>query len=200
MILKIYLEGKKDKVLVGKLEKQNEEYIFSYDEKYYYSESPLQIGPELNLKKMVHKSRDLFSIFSDRIPSKKNAAYEEYCREVGIDKNENDEMILLAKLGARGPSSFIIEEPNAEVFTMHDLVKFRKHLGLTMREFSDAFDISLSSIQKIENGKSDGPEVLKRIEIYAKFPDVAAFEVFKNKEKLHSSILDKINFRLRAKK
>ncbi len=199
MILKIYLEGKKDKTLVGVLERKNDEYIFSYDKKYYYSESPLQIGPELNLKKMVHKSRELFSIFSDRIPSKKNAAYEEYCREVGIDKNEKDEMLLLAKLGGRGPSSFIIEVPSSgEKFTGHDLAAFRQRLGITMREFSDAFDISLSSIQRVENEKNAGSEVLKRIEIYAKFSEVAVFEVLKNKEKLHSRISDKILSALRA--
>jgi HipA-like protein len=192
MILKIYLEGKKDKTLVGVLERKSDEYIFSYDEKYYYSESPLQIGPELNFKKRVHKSSELFSIFSDRIPSKKNAAYEEYCREVGIDKNEKDEMILLAKLGARGPSSFIIESPGNEKFTRHDLTAFRQSLGLTMREFADAFDISLSSIQRVENDKGAGSEVLKRIEIYAKFSEVAIFEVLKNKEKLHSSLSGKI--------
>lgn len=192
MILTIYLEGKKDKVLVGTLERKNNEYIFTYDEKYYYSSSPLPIGPELSLKKRIHKSKELFSIFNDRIPSKKNAAYEEYCREVGIDKNEKDEMILLAKLGARGPSSFIIEEPNTENFTKDDLIEFRKRLDITMREFSAAFDISLSSIQRIENGRAEGLEVLKRIEIYAKFPEVARFEVKKNKMKIHSSVLDKI--------
>jgi HipA-like protein len=192
MILKIYLESKKDKILVGILERKKDEYVFSYNEKYYYSESPLQIGPELSLKKRIHKSKELFSIFNDRIPSRKNAAYEEYCRSVGIDKDEKDEMVLLAKLGARGPSSFVIEEPNEEKFTREDLVNFRKKLDLTMREFSEAFDISLSSVQRIENGRVEGNEVLKRIEIYAKFDEVAKFEVLKNKEKLHSSIFDKI--------
>lgn len=192
IILTIYLEGKKDKVLVGTLERKDREYIFIYDEKYYYSESPLQIGPELNLKKRIYKSKELFSIFNDRIPSKKNAAYEEYCREVGIDKNEKDEMILLAKLGARGPSSFIIEEPNNENFTRDNLIEFRQRLNITMREFSEAFDISLSSIQRIESGRAEGLEVLKRIEIYAKFPEVARFEIMKNKVKIHSSVLDKI--------
>lgn len=192
MILTIYLEGKKDKTLVGTLERKDNEYVFAYDEKYYYSSSPLQIGPELSLKKRIHKSKELFSIFNDRIPSKKNAAYEEYCREVGIDKNEKDEMILLAKLGARGPSSFIIEEPSNENFTRDDLIEFRKRLNITMREFSEAFDISLSSVQRVENGKAEGLDVLKRIEIYAKFPEVARFEVMKNKGKIHSSVLDKI--------
>ena len=101
-------------------------------------------------------------------------------------------MSLLTKLGARGPNSFIIEEPHNEVFKRHDFIAFRQRLGLTMREFSDAFDISLTSIQRVENGKAEGSEVLKRIEIYAKFPEVSAFEVMKNKEKLHSSVSDKI--------
>ena len=49
--LLIYLEKKKSKIFVGSLERINNEYVFKYDEKYFYSDNPLQIGPQLSLKK-----------------------------------------------------------------------------------------------------------------------------------------------------
>lgn len=192
MILKIYLESSSHKKLVGTLERKNNEYIFTYDEDYYYSEKPLQLGPELSLKQRTYKSPKLFNLFKDRIPSRENEAFNEYCFDVGIDPDEKDEMILLAKLGARGPSSFVIEEEVKQYYRANDLKKFRERLQLSMKEFSLAFDISISSIQRIENEKVEGKEILKRIELYDRFPDVAKFELFKNRHLLTSNLMDKI--------
>ena len=187
--LLIYLEKRKTKVFVGTLERVGNEYIFSYDDKYYFSENPLQLGPQLSFKKQRYVSLKLFNIFSDRIPSKQNAAYGEYCEQAGISLHENDKMILLAKLGSKGPSSFVIEREVKSEFCSKNLKEFRNKLSLSMRDFSELFDISLSAVQKIETDKMSGKEVLKRIEIYVKFPEVAKFEIIKNKSKVHSDVV-----------
>ena len=194
--LNVYLEGKKKKVFIGQLERTKKYFQFSYDEKYYYSENPLQLGPGLGLDKQIHKSKELFSIFQDRIPSKKNSAYKEYCDSVGINFKETDEMVLLLKLGSKGPSSFIIEEVEENHFTSKDLKNFREKLEVSLRDFAILFNVSLSSIQRIESGQSEGRDVLKRIEIYAKFKEVAEWEIIKNKNHFNDyyimSILKKI--------
>ena len=193
------LETKKTRKLVGVLERNKNDYTFEYDKKYFYSEDPIQIGPGLSLAKRKHRSKELFDIFLDRIPSRKNSAYEDYCKQVGIDINEDDEMLLLATLGAKGPSSFIIERETQGDFTGKSLKEFRKKLELSMRDFSELFDISLSSIQKIENEQVSGKEVLKRIEIYSKFPDVAIFEAKRNKKGVHSDCFRKVIEKFKTK-
>ncbi len=109
-------------------------------------------------------------------------------------------MILLAYLGAKVPSSFILEKESFFNFDGNSLKKFRFELGLSMREFSALFDISLSSITKIENGQAKGKEVLKRIELYQKFPEAAVYEISRNKRMVHSdcyrAVMIKINEKL----
>ncbi len=190
--LNVYLEAKKKRIFVGKLERKKDYFQFSYDEKYYFSENPLQVGPGLGFEKAVHKSKEMFSVFLDRIPSKKNAAYIEYCKAVGISESESDVMLLLLKLGSRGPSSFIIEEERDERFNGEGLRKFREELGISLRDFAELFDVSLSSIQRIEGGQSEGRDVLKRIEIYAKFKNVARWEVERNAQGFSDSFISEV--------
>lgn len=194
--LKIYLEGKKKKNLVGELERIENGYQFSYDSEYYYSENPLQIGPGLELEKQIHVSKEMFSVFQDRIPSRKNAAYIEYCKSVGIDPKETDEMILLLKLGSKGPSAFVIESDEEVHFTGEDLKKFREGLNVSLRDFAILFDVSLSSIQRIESGRSAGRDVLKRIELYAKFIEAAEFEIYRNRKHFTDFYIEDILKRL----
>ncbi len=187
--LLIYLEKKKAKVLVGTLERKNSRYLFTYDDKYFYSNDPMELGPELPLKKKQYTSKKLFNFFLDRLPKRKNAAYADYCEQVEIDVNEKDEMVLLSTLGTKGPSSFVIESVQENIITSKHLKDFRHRLNLSMRDFANLFDISLSTIQRIENDKTSGKEVLKRLELYIKFPEVARYEILKNKAIVHSFVV-----------
>ena len=54
-----------------------------------------------------------------------------------------------------------------------EVVKFRKLLGLTTREFGRVFEFSQTSLNALERGKISGKDVLKRLEIIMKFPSVA---------------------------
>lgn len=169
----VYLERKKTRLYVGKLHRTNNEFVFEYDNKYLYSKNTISLGPEFPLTQRIFKSKTLFIPFSDRLPSRENPAYADYCKAMGIDVNEQDPFILLTTIGSRGPSSFIFAPEYILKFDRHDLKTFRKNLGLSVRDFSEVFDFSQAALTRVEKGKSSGKELLKRAAIYASFPAVA---------------------------
>lgn len=183
----VYLERKKTRQFVGELRyiADTKEFEFIYDQNYLYSKSIIPLGPELPLKKQPFRSKKLFESFSDRIPSKENPAYADYCKAVGIDVSETNPLILLSTIAKRGPSSFIFEPIYTTGIDPNQLKHFREILNLTGREFAVCFSISLASLNRIETGKAAGKEVLKRLEIYIKFPEVALFEFRRNSGKIH---------------
>jgi HipA-like protein len=201
--LNVYLERRSSRTYVGKLTKADTGFNFEYDKNYAYAVNSIPVGPELPITKRTHNSLQLFSSFADRIPSQQNPAYVEYCEKFGISLSEKDEIILLSTIGKRGPSSFVFEVEKKEDYSGYDYLVFRKSLELTLRDFATIFDVSLTTLQRIELGKSSkGKEILKRIEIYDKFPDVALYEVGKRgglihsakKEKLEKILLDKSRY------
>lgn len=188
----IYAEFGKSRMYVGRLDKNGGKFQFLYDRKYLKSKKKLSLGPEFPLTKRQFFSDLLFNSFKDRIPSKENQAYTEYCGKFGISSDENNELILLATIGSRGPSSFVFEPVFDSEFTAADLVAFRKKLELSTRDFAILFDVAYSTLNKIENGKMSGRDILKRIEIYALFKEVALFEIEKNKAKVHSNVYESV--------
>ena len=168
----VYLEKQKERHYVGNLKKEGKYFIFTYSESYMHSYNPLVLGPDLPFDKVQHRSLALFPTFSDRIPSKRNPAYKDYCRQVGISSLEKDPLVLLSTVGKKGPSSFIFSgvRENKGEFTFKDLKKIRSELQLTIREFSTLFDISASSIYRIENGKVSSKQILGIVANCKKFP------------------------------
>ena len=82
--------------------------------------------------------------------------------------------MLLATLGRKGPSSFIcVPVTEEEAFSSEQLKQFRKDLKLSIREFSDLFEISSATVYRIENNKTSGKDALKRIGVYFKSPQTA---------------------------
>lgn len=199
--LAVYLERRKSKELVGYLEKRlhggKSQYTFTYEDRYLKKKTSIPLGPEFPLTRKAFTSQKLFSSFEDRIPSQENPAYPEYCQAVGISPQETDIILLLSTLGRKGPSSFIFESALIETLAHSEIRNYRKSLGLSVRDFSIAFDISPSSIQKLENEENEGSEVLKRLKLYLKFPKAALYEVQKNKASLHSKTFQKIIKNLR---
>lgn len=188
--VQIYLERKKSRIFVGKLWRelinQKLQFILEYDNKYLDNKYAISLGPELPLTKQIYYSSKLFPSFLDRIPSKENPAYKDYCQMMGIDESEEDSLILLSTIGKRGPSSFVFEPQYKDNFTADDLKKYREKLGLTMRDFSYLFGVSFAHLQRIESKKISGKEILHRIEIYKTFPEVALYELLRHGSKLHS--------------
>jgi len=181
----VFLEKRKTKVYVGQLDFFGGQYRFIYDDHYLNSKQALPLGPQLSLLQKTYFSKTLFPFFEDRIPSRENPAYPDYCKTTGITVDEKNPFILLATIGRRGPSSFIFEPISTATFSGTDLKAFRKSLHLTLDEFSRVFDVSKASLHNAEQGKSSGKEILKRLEIYKNFPIVTLDAVRKRGKWLH---------------
>jgi HipA-like protein len=188
----VFAELRKSRIFVGVLTKEEAQYKFEYDTVYLHEKNAISIGPELPLTRKTFFSEKLFNSFGDRIPSKHNPAYNEYCAHVGIDTEESNKLILLSTIGHKGASSFIFEPLFKNSLEKEVLINFRKNMNLTVRDFAILFDFSTSSISKIEKGHSSGKDTLKRVEIYSKFAEVALFEIKKNRTKIHSATYKKV--------
>lgn len=187
----VYAEYGKSRIYVGRLSKKDEGFEFIYDDKYLENMKAVPLGYELPLTQRAFFSKELFGSFKDRIPSKKNPAYVEYCDKFGISPKEKDPLKLLVTIGRKGPSSFIFEAVLENEFSSDNVAAFRKELGLSTRDFALLFDVSYSTLNKIENNRVSGRDILKRLEIYVMFKDVALFEIKKNRAKVHSSVYNK---------
>lgn len=199
--VKVYLEKRKTRQFVGELvyEKADKVFIFTYDKKYIYSDYIIPIGPDIPLTKIKHVSKSLFASLEDRIPSRENPAYKDYCRAMGITINERDPIILLVTIGKRGPSSFIFEPHYESKFNGEALRAFRQEMGLTTREFSECFDMSQAALVNIESGKASGKETLKRIELYTHFPEAIYYQLQLTGGILHTNKIKKVMNYLSAK-
>ncbi len=183
----VYFERRKTREYVGRLSKEGSNFVFNYDDGYAYGERSIPLGPDLPLSSKKFVSKNLFPSFEDRIPSRKNPAYQEYCRSVGIDPNEKDLIVLVATIGQRGPSSFVFAPSKKDGVGREDVMRFRNDLKLSVREFSDLFDFSPATIHRIETKKTSGKDALKRLEVYYLFPEVALHEVKKNGFKINDN-------------
>ncbi len=65
------------------------------------------------------------------------------------------------------------------------MIQFRKDLDLSIKEFSDLFQIAPATVHRIETNKSSGKDTLKRIEIYERFPEVSLFEIERNGHRIN---------------
>lgn len=183
----VFLEKRKTRLYVGRLTflKNEKVFEFTYDEKYLYAKNIIPLGPEFPLTKKSFRSAKLFLSLQDRIPSKENPAYPDYCKSMGIFPDETNPIVLLGTIGKRGPSSFVFEPHFNEMFSKEDFRKFRKKLRLSTRDFAQCFDFSRSTLALIESGKVAGKEILKRIEIYYNFPETALFEIERHGGSIH---------------
>ena len=182
----IYLERKKSRKFVGELTYDHKKhlYVFTYD-KPYLRANLIPLGPELPLTPKKFTSSTLFEPFIDRLPSRENPAYKEYCAAANIEMTEQDPFILLTSIGKREPSSFIFERKKQDFLRAEELKIFRRELGLTIREFAIGFAIGTKTLTLIENGHSSGRDAVKRIELYIRFPEVALFEFRRNCAAIH---------------
>lgn len=190
--IKVYLELKSNRLYVGKLFYNSGEYNFEYYKKYITLKKAIPIGPELPLTRLKFTSNQLFSSFEDRIPSKENPAYSEYCKVFNLDSNEDNKLVLLATIGRKGPSSLIFEPDWGMTFSAADLKNYRIRLGLSTRDFAECFGFTQAAIVRVEQGKSSGKEILKFVEMLFKFPEAALYLVLKEASKLHSKRKSKV--------
>ena len=182
----VFIEGRSRRDFVGKLTFKNDNYVFEYDKGYISSRNSLEIGPDLPKTQRIFTQKELFRSFEDRIPSRDNPAYADYCKATSILVEEEDKLILLSTIGKRGPSSFIFE-PEFRSYTTVKAQEFRKTLKLSTREFADLFGVTQSSIVRLENHHTTGKEILKIIESAASCKSVLRYFLEKNGKYIHSN-------------
>ncbi len=193
--LHVYSETRKRRTFVGTLkwEQKRNEFIFEYDSKYSQSKTAIPVGRELDLFKKIHISKtELFPSFADRIPSKENPAYKDYCLSQGISVDETNPIVLLASIGKRGPSTFIFEPVHINEFNYKDVKKIRENLKISIREWSAAFNLNPPTLQRLESGKNTDLGTIRRIQIYLEFPQVALWEIQLNAGKIHTDTFQKL--------
>lgn len=176
----MFLERRKTRLYVGRLTHEKKEFVFTYDDQYLRAKNVIPLGPEFPLTKRSFRSPSLFASLEDRIPSKQNPAYPDYCHTMGISPEETDALILLSTIGRRGPSWFVFEPVYARSFTVKETIAFRKMLGLTTRDFAKVFEIPQASLNALERGRSSGKDLLKRLELIVRIPEVALYLVMMN--------------------
>ncbi|MCX6105709.1 MAG: HipA N-terminal domain-containing protein [Proteobacteria bacterium] len=181
--LEVFHEGRRRREVVGSLayDPKAALYTFTYDAKYLRKKTAIPVGPEMPLTRPVHKSQKhkLFPSLLDRIPSKENPAYAEYCEAAGIDPHEVNLIVLLTAIGKRGPSTFIFEsvyEFDREALVAK-LKSFRQNLDISLWELAAALDIPYLTLQRIENGKSKDTLTMRLLYCYLTFPEPALWQL-----------------------
>ncbi|OGN66455.1 MAG: hypothetical protein A2888_02320 [Chlamydiae bacterium RIFCSPLOWO2_01_FULL_28_7] len=177
----VFLKKRKTQILVGRLYKIDQKFIFTYEDYYLNAKHSIALGPEFPLTQKDFSSDKLFPSLEDRIPSVQNPAYPEYCLAMGIDPNEQDPFILLSTIGSKGPSSFIFYPIFKRYISPKEVVEFRNMLNLTTREFAAVFEFSQNSLNALETGRRKGLDILKRLEILLHFPNVALYFLMVNR-------------------
>lgn len=193
--LQVFSESRKKRAFVGTLiwDNKNNNFEFIYDPKYRTSKSAIPVGKELDLFKKSHSSKGkLFPSFADRIPSRENPAYQDYCRSQGIAVDETNPILLLISIGRRGPSTFVFEPVFKNAFTYEEVKKVRNEIGVSIQSFSIALDLNPPTLQRLESGKKTDLGTLRRIQIYLQFPKVAMWQLEINSGKLHPEIFHKM--------
>jgi len=193
--LHIFIEGRRRKAFVGILEsKPNKKFIFCYDKKYLKSESSIPLGPDIPLNKIRHESEGkLFPSFKDRIPSRKNPAYEDYCKQEGISPKEKNPIILLGTIGKRGPSSFIFESLLIDEYDLEkELNKFKEATKISIKDIAIAFDVNYVTLHKIMKGQSSDSSTGKLIRIYLSYPKCLSDQLKVTSSLLHYRIVESI--------
>lgn len=178
--VRIFLERRTTRMYVGCLTKEKDLFVFTYDDVYFRARKIIPLGPEFPMTKKVFNSKSLFPSLKDRIPSKENPAYPEYCSYMGISPDEDNPFVLLSTIGQKGPSSFIFMPLYEREFHVQDVVEFRKLLGFTTRDFAEIFEIPQASLNALERKRNSGKDLLKRLELIVRFPDVALYLLLVN--------------------
>lgn len=172
--INIYSQITTRRVFVGTLYRQDGCFYFEYDKHYRCLKNAVALGPEFELWQEKFSSKELFPSLADRIPSRQNPAYKDYCKQWGISENESDPFTLLTTIGRRGPSTFVFEPALGE-YAAERIKAFRDKLSLNQREFALLFDITQTTLSKLEQGKSSYPIITHFIQLCEEVPDALAW-------------------------
>lgn len=198
LMINIFCQDKSQRKLTGTITQNNGLFILQYDMAYLQYSKAIAIGPDLPLSRQPFKSNELFASLQDRIPSKNNPAYKDYCLSTGISPDETDQLRLLCTIGQRGPSSFLFREAHDSNFKGSSLASFRQKLGLTVRELAVFLDTNPTSITKTELGNLQSSHLLAQCELLANVPEALDYQLHKRGQYLHDEKIAGVKEWLRA--
>lgn len=194
----VFMEVYTNRIFVGTLVRNQGIYEFTYEKSYLKYKKAIPMGLDLPLTRSFFKSEILFASFQERIPSKGNRVLTKYCDVFGISIHEKDPLIILSTIARKGLYSCFIFSPLwKESFTVDDLRKFRKYLGLSTHDFEKAFGVAQASLVRVENGQASGSEILKKIEIFYENPEMTINYIKKYGNSLHSTKKEKLLSKLK---
>ncbi len=191
--LEVYGESKSRRMYVGLLKWNRDTNIFefTYDRNYIMSPKAIPVGPDLPLSKRNHTCKGkLFPSFQDRIPSKGNPAYVDYCNAAGISPKERNPIILLGAIGKRGPSTFVFEPITINtVDGRNELENFRKAKKISLHEIALALDLNEVTLHRILKGTSSDNCTLTLLSLYLTVLPALKVKLGENSRKIHKNTL-----------
>ena len=194
--INVYIEGRRRKTFVGTLESKQDgmKFVFCYTKKYLQADNSIPLGPDIPLSKIKHESvGKLFESFIDRIPSKRNPAYKDYCRQEEISPEETNPIILLGTIGKRGPSSFVFESIYDYSYDIRkNLLHFKNQTGISLQDIATAFSLNYVTVQRIQAGKSKDVNTIRLIRIFLEYPKCLSDQLELTRHKLHHKVVSSI--------
>lgn len=191
--INVFSQTKTKRDLVGTLWKEKNSYHFQYNNDYARQKKAIPLGPEFELWKEKFSSKTLFASLLDRIPSKENPAYADYCGQWGVDPDEKDLFILLTTIGRRGPSTFIFEADIGSAYNAESVKKFRENLCLTQHEFSALLGLAYVTLNRLEQGKSKNETLLLYIQTVENAPTALRWLLKLRGQYLHDNTVARLN-------
>jgi DNA-binding XRE family transcriptional regulator len=192
--INVLSQTRKRRTLVGELWFEKGAYCFQYNLKYARMRTAIPLGNEFPLTRahQIFKQKKMFESFLERLPSKQNPEYANYCKIWDIPPEENDPMLLLVTVGNRGPSSFLFRKAPQDQFDGAALKKFRTALGLTLRDLADFLDVQEPTLVMTEKGRLKSEQLLKMCELLAKIPQALKFKLKQRGQFLHDEKIKNI--------
>jgi len=194
----IFSQTKSDRTPIGILSRQGGKYHFEYDKSYKNSKKAVALGPEFDLWKDSFSSSKLFPSLADRIPSKNNPAYVDYCKQWGIDENEDDPFVLLTTIGRRGPSTFVFEA-KPENFDAKNIKAFREKIDLNQREFARLFHITQTTLSSLESSKTYNSTMALFLKLCSAVPEALNWLLQERGRYVHDTKRARIEAEIRGK-
>jgi len=164
--------------------------------------SGIPLGPDLPYSRLPIESESgkLFGTILDRIPSKENPAYPDYCYSQGISPDEKNLIILLATIGRRGPSSFVFEPVFIPLEdTVEELKQFRRDLELTRYDFAMAFGFAEITIDKVEKRITQDRNILRLIDSVLHYPEMALDQLAITGKHVHAKVRTRLFYHFKNK-
>jgi HipA-like protein len=200
MLINVFSQTNENRILVGILWQEKNEYCFQYNPAYIKLKSSIPLGVELpKYSTGIFRSKEFFPSLADRIPSRQNSEYPRYCQQWNIPLNEHDPLILISTIGNRGPSSFLFRKAEDELITGNDIRSFRKQLGLSIREFAVFLDFQPATILKTEKGSLKSTMLLRLCELFINVPVALNHQLHLRGQFLHDNKIIKIKEYLKRK-